>query len=626
MFAKNRIVKTALALFFVAILVLGSMSVAKAQGAPPLFGEAGDVPPSASGPNEAFVANARFVTVNVGMLFAPNGKALGKTKLPEITLNLFPHATFTGIVRRSWTDEWGSYWTGSLKGVENSYFYLTVVEGVLMAHVGSPLGIYEVSLVSGNLYKAIEIDHSKFKDHDDAWTYEPSGVVIPEGSLGATADSGARIDIMVAYTDDARAAAGGTAAMKATILTALNETNQSYANSGVTTRLRLVHVEEYSYAETGNMSTDLTRFRTNGDGFFDTIHTLRNIYGADMLGLIVENGGAYCGLASTIMATATSAFQVTDRSCATGYYSFGHEFGHLQGARHDTYVDPTNTPYSYGHGYVKTTAPMWRTVMAYGNACGGCTRIQYWSNPSKTYGGAPTGVANTKNYLVLNNTDYTVANFRTEVIGNNFNSTFNSSSSGWSPIRGSWTLASSAYYQSNGLANDGASAAQNSKFGDVTFEVRMKRTGTCTSCANRIIIRGNPASLFATSWWKPSYYFQYNNAGEFSVYEATSASTTVALQPWTSSAAIVRNGWNTLKVIAVGSSLKFYINGTLVWSGSDTTLKVGQLGFGFYRDSASGALQVDWAKASNTPTADPNVFEEVAPGEVIGGGTIDQSR
>ncbi len=97
---------------------------------------------------------------------------------------------------------------------------------------------------------------------------------------------------MVAYTDDARAAAGGTAAIKATILTALNETNTSYANSGITTRLRLVHVQEYSYAETGDLFTDLNRFRNTTDAYFSTIHTLRNTYGADMVGLIVENGGA----------------------------------------------------------------------------------------------------------------------------------------------------------------------------------------------------------------------------------------------------------------------------------------------------------------------------------------------
>ncbi len=438
---------------------------------------------------------------------------------------------------------------------------------------------------------------------------------------------------MVAYTDDARAAAGSTAAIKATILTALNETNTSYANAGVTVRLRLVKVVEYSYTETGNLSTDLTRFRTNGDGYFDSIHTLRNTYAADLVGLIVENGGAYCGLASTIMANATTAFQVTDRGCATGYYSFGHEFGHLQGARHDTYVDSTNTPYAYGHGYVhrgSTTATRWRTVMGYNDYCSvvgyNCTRLQWWSNPTKTYNSAAMGVTGTsENYKVLNNTDYTVANFRTQVIASDFYNNFNASSSGWSAVTGSWALSSSAYYRSVGLANTGASAKRTGKYGEVTYEVRMKRSGTCTTCANRIIIRGNPGSLFSTNWWKPAYYFQYSNDGNFSIYEATSAGTTVALKAWTSSAAIIPNNWNTLKVVAVANSLKFYINGTLVWTASDSTLQVGQVGFGHYRDAAAGTLWVDWAKASNTPTADLNLVEDVAPGVELTGGSIDQS-
>jgi hypothetical protein len=617
MFFKNQIWKTMLALVLIATLMSGSLSAVQAQGGPPpMFEDAGDVPLSAGGPGEAHIAQERLVFVNVGMLFAPNGRALGKKSLPEISLNLFPDVNFTGVVNRSWTDGWGSYWIGSLKGVENGYFYLTVVDGAFMAHVGSPQGIYEVSLASGDLYKAIRIDQSKFTDHDEAWTFEPSGAVIPEGSLGPTADSGATIDIMVAYTDDARAAAGGTPAIKATILTALNETNTSYANAGVTTRLRLVHVQEYSYTETGNMSTDLSRFRGTTDAYFTTIHSLRNTYAADMVGLIVENGGAYCGLASTIMATATTAFQVTDRSCATGYYSFGHEFGHLQGARHDTFVDPTNTPYSYGHGYVKTTGTMWRTVMAYGDACGGCTRIQWWSNPAKTYGGAPTGVSNTKNYLVLNNTDYTVANFRTQIISNNFNSSFNGSSAGWSAVSSTWSLYNAINYRSTGAANLFASAKHTGTYGDLTYEVRMKRTGVA-SLANHISIRGDSSPLDAQKRWNKEYKFAYNNSGEFSVWEVNGASV-VALQGWTANAAIVVNNWNTLKVIAVGSSLKFYINGTLVWSGSDTTFKTGEVGFGFYRDANAGALYVDWAKLSNTPTADLN--EQVAPGEERVGG------
>ncbi len=118
--------------------------------------------------------------------------------------------------------------------------------------------------------------------------------------------------------------------------------------------------------------------------------------------------------------------------------------------------------------------------------------------------------------------------------------------------------------------------------------------------------------------------FQYSNSGYFSVFEITSTGAAIALKDWTSSTAIVKNGWNTLKVRAYGSSLKFYINDILVWSGSDPTLLSGQVGFGFYRDVTAGTLLVDWAKL--TPIiADENPFldlELVAPGVEKPGGSL----
>ena len=605
--------------------------------APGLFADANTADADIRYDQPAEVARYRYVEVDLGLLPGREQEADGAT--PEITFNLFSDVNFIGVVKRvEKSPETGTAWIGELKGKAGGSFTLVVLEDTFIAHIASTSGIFEVSYAADGLYRVVQIDQSEFRDHPEG-TYEhlldnlPLDGAMPQGDVGSQADSGSVIDIMVAYTDDARAAEGSTAAMKARIALAVTETNQSYVNAGVVPRLRLVHVEEYSYAETGNLQTDLNRFRGSGDGYFDTIHSLRNTYGADLVGLIVENGGSYCGLASGILASATTAFQVTDRGCATGYYSFGHEFGHLQGARHDTYVDPSTTPYAYGHGYVhrgSTDAQRWRTIMAYNDYCSvigyNCTRLKWWSNPSKFYNGAAMGnPATAKNYQVLNNTAWTAANFRTQVIGNDFNNSFNASASGWSAVYGPWALASSAYYRSTGVPNMGASAKHSGTYGDLTYEVRMKRAGGVGGLANRIIIRGNPASLNATKWWKPSYVFQYSNSGSFSVYEATSSGSLVALKNWTASGAIVKNGWNTLKVVAVGSSLKFYINGTLVWTGSDSSLKSGKVGFGFYRDSTASTLYVDWAKLSTTPTADVNPNADVAPGVELKGGTINAS-
>jgi hypothetical protein len=205
-----------------------------------------------------------------------------------------------------------------------------------------------------------------------------------------------------------------------------------------------------------------------------------------------------------------------------------------------------------------------------------------------------------------------------------FISSFNGSSAGWWKVRGDWSLYQEIYYRSTGLAYNFASAKHSGNYSDMTYQVRMKRTGTCVDRSARIIIRGNPTSLTDSNSWKPSYSFQYTNSGYFSVFEIKSDGLSEPLKDWTTTSAIVNNGWNTLKVVASGSSLKFYINNILVWNGSDPTLTTGQVGFGFYRDNATGILYVDWAKLT-TATSSNDDLEVVEAGVEVPGGTLERS-
>lgn len=622
-----------LAFILIVSLVVSSAPGVKAQaGVPDLF-SASAAPADAARADAAQVMRSRFVSVNVGLLVNAKGAALDVKANPQVSLNLFPDASYVGTIDKVEKNSSGGYsWIGRLQGVEDGYFYLVMVGNVFIAHVASPAGVYEVSWAGNNVYKVVQIDQSKFGEDYPREMPEP-GPVLTKADLGPEADSGATIDIMVVYTSAARIAEGSTEAMKARIALAVTETNQSYANDGIIPRLRLVHVQEYAYTETGNLGTDLARLVSSTDAYFTTVHSLRNTYGADMVSLIVENGGPYCGLANAIMATAAGAFQVTARSCATGYYSFGHEFGHLQGARHDPYVDGSTTPFSYGHGYVhtgSTTATRWRTIMAYNNKCSNlgydCTRLQWWSNPTKTWLGALMGaVGLSENYKVLNATRVTVANFRAQRIGNNFASSFNASAAGWAPVYGMWQLFGGAWLLTPGVANVSSSIAHTGLYGDLTYQASLWRFG-CASCANRIIIRGNPGSLDSGKWWKPSLVFQYTNTGQFSVYYISSGGTYKALQDWTISQAIVRDNWNTLRVVAVGSTLNFYINGQLVWSGVAAVPATGRVGIGMYTDSTMGnLLYVDSAILATTATAGSLGDAAVQSGVVVPGGNFNQS-
>lgn len=231
-------------------------------------------------------------------------------------------------------------------------------------------------------------------------------------SGGAAADGGSIIDVLVAYTPQVQSIYG-TQGAEALIVQAMAETNQAYSNSGIVARLNLVDAVLTNYAETGDMNTDLSRLRSTNDGYMDELHDLRDSRGADLVSLI-ETSAQYCGLAyrmaSLSSGFASSAFSVVKDSCATGYYSFAHELGHNQGAHHD----PANAsgaiyPYAYGH---QEPSNNFRTVMAY-NCSGGCTRVDYFSNPEILRNGLPTGVVGyTDNAQTLNNTANTVANFR----------------------------------------------------------------------------------------------------------------------------------------------------------------------------------------------------------------------
>lgn len=235
------------------------------------------------------------------------------------------------------------------------------------------------------------------------------GALDPTAPLGpvVAAKANTVIRVMVVATSAAANASGDITGL---INLAIAESNTGYANSGVQITLQLAGLYTTTYTESGSFSTDLSRFRGTTDGYMDSIHSLRTQNTADVA-MIVLNNSSSCGLASAIGATASTAFASVARTCATGYYSFAHEIGHLQSARHDPANDPTNTPYAYGHGYQSPTSA-WRTIMAY-NCSSSCPRINYWSSPLRTYGGQTMGTSTRNdNARVLNNTRSTIAGFR----------------------------------------------------------------------------------------------------------------------------------------------------------------------------------------------------------------------
>ncbi len=182
-----------------------------------------------------------------------------------------------------------------------------------------------------------------------------------------------------------------------------------------------------------------------------------------------------------------------------------------------------------------------------------------------------------------------------------FNSQFiDGDSTGWISHSANWFVdIEKNHLFSRGIAGNSSSVSYTENFANFDYQVKMARYGNETN-ANRIFVRGTPTPLGAGNRWANGYAFQYHRSGSYSVFKYLNGQAQ-ELQGWTSTSAINKgNGaWNILRVVANGPNLSFYINGTLVWTGSDTSFSSGRVGIGFFRSEGttdqSQTLVVDWA-------------------------------
>ena len=373
---------------------------------------------------DPIIVRSRYIQVNFTYL---SRKSFPQGMQP-IVLNLFHDISLTAVKERVEMRSEKQYtWYGHVEGMKHSQVVLVIENGNMVGNIATEGRVYQIRVVDKGVHVIYEIDQSSFPEDAPPIPIEtPDTSYITPFASQVDDSSIPIIDVMVVYTDDAARASPNIALE---IQLAIDETNQSYINSNINQRLRLVHSAEVPYTETGDMNADLNCISSIIDGCLDEIHTWRDTYGADVVSLWVENGGPYCGMAWLMKLVSTYfqqwAFSVVTRSCATGIYAFGHELGHNMGAHHDRYVttrlDPNDQGvYPYSHGYINITG-RWRTIMAYNTECSdygfNCSRLPYWSNPDKLYGGVPMGIPEGQadaadNSKTLNNTAYTVANFR----------------------------------------------------------------------------------------------------------------------------------------------------------------------------------------------------------------------
>ena len=389
-------------------------------------------------------SHIRARTVKIQLTELANLRDTGGGRL---TLNLFGDADFTAIVEHVATHFGGFSLAGRLHGVEYGRFNLVVQDNAVAGVIRTGQGAtYSIRHLGEDTHVVRQIDPAAFppcgvtptstnRFHEAlAGSTQNQAIAAassPSSGSVSSADDGSALDILVLYSDVTRQAAGGHSAIRAEIRLAVDVANEAYGDSGIASRMRLVHMEEVTYDEaTGwdGYQDHLVRLGVPDDGFFDHIHELRDRVGADFVSLIVEDtdpdllGNGTCGLAPVMQELSPDfdvlAFSVVSRECAADNWTLAHEVGHNQGCAHNRENASVDGLFTYSYGYHLTGDTRgWSTMMAYNDANNNWQRFGQFSNPYLTHDGAATGVhigspGEAHNVSTINSTRTTIARFR----------------------------------------------------------------------------------------------------------------------------------------------------------------------------------------------------------------------
>ncbi len=314
---------------------------------------------------------------------------------PGFRLSLFPDADYAWRIDRVWVRPEGWTLWGSLTDApRGGQVVLAFRSGRLSGNVWvHGIGKFEIRYAGEGIHRISEADpNNGFRCGNEEWPRTEASkwwvgapAVYPQDETHACPDpQSLKIrHLLVVYTPSAVSKAGGLPAMLANIDQAWAATNMAYYNSGVSAEMQLVASRQVPYAETGNMSTDLSRLYDPSDGYLDEVQGWATTYGAEHVALVVSaSSGGMAGLAY-LPGKYTAILQDYEDM------ALPHELGHNFGCQHDREhsTSPGVAPYGYGHRFL-AGGVTYITLMAYqpGNW------ILRFSNPLVLFLGQPTGV------------------------------------------------------------------------------------------------------------------------------------------------------------------------------------------------------------------------------------------
>ncbi|MEE1673749.1 zinc-dependent metalloprotease family protein [Agarivorans aestuarii] len=192
------------------------------------------------------------------------------------------------------------------------------------------------------------------------------------------------IDVMVLYTSQINSEQNGS--IETYINHMVSATNTFYANSNMNVRVRLVHSQEINITGTGQVTSDaLSRLRSDA-----TVRSLRSEYGADVVTLLTDPTSSACGIGYVGSGSNGKfssyakdyAYNLVGGGSTCSAMTFAHEVGHNISLTHSRAQGDTGGVFGYGLGY--GVSGQFSTIMGYPSAFGTRTRIDRFSDPTRS--------------------------------------------------------------------------------------------------------------------------------------------------------------------------------------------------------------------------------------------------
>lgn len=374
----------------------------------------------------------------------------------QVILNLFGDSEYTAEVQKvEKMMEDNVTITAKLLSYDYAYMIISTTDGrsLVTIRVHELSRIYQIIRdPSGLNYYLIELDLKKMIVEDELPAQKPPAPTpydieeqkrieqeLENKSTGPW--DPATIDVMMVYTQAARAWGNNNGGIRNLVATAIADGNVILSNSNTVASFRLVHNAEVNYTESPSLRVDLRRLTTsptfqpwgsswtldgvayNMLGFMDIVHTWRNTYGADLVLLFTATSSGIGWLLEDVAGWPNYGFSISNISRLWSYTPT-HEKGHNSGLHHHKQQTDDPGPTNWGSSWpANTWSAGWRwqgsdnvwyhSVMSYtwGDPDGG--RVPHYSNPSINHMGQPTGhAADGNNARTLRTTKHVVAAYR----------------------------------------------------------------------------------------------------------------------------------------------------------------------------------------------------------------------